>query len=85
MRPTLFKKITMSSLHNIIWQITLFVPCSWQEFARKWYKTILVPLLVAKLDGIMHNWANPHFEDFEILGVFESSHHKFYLPKEQNV
>ena len=33
----------------------------------------------------MHKWANPHLDDFEILGVFESSHHKLYLPKEQNV
>ena len=29
--------------------------------------------------------ANPHFDDFEILGVFESSHHKLYLTKEPNV
>ena len=37
------------------------------------------------MDGFMHKWAMPHFDDFEILGVFESSHHKLYLPKEPNV
>ena len=33
----------------------------------------------------MYKWANPDFDDFEILGVFESSHHKLYLQKEPNV
>ena len=37
------------------------------------------------LDGINHKWANPHFDDFDILGVFESYHHKLYLTKEPNV
>ena len=33
------------------------------------------------MDGIMHKWANPYFDDFVILGVFESSHPKLYLTK----
>ena len=24
------------------------------------------------MDGIMHKWANPHFDDFEILGVLKA-------------
>ena len=37
-----------------------------------------------QLDGIVHKWANPPFDDFESLGVFESSHHKLYLIKKPN-
>ena len=33
----------------------------------------------------MHKWADPHFDDFDILGLFESSYHKLYLPKVPNV
>ena len=37
------------------------------------------------LAGIMHKWADPHFDAFEILGVFESSHYKLYLPEKLKV
>ena len=33
------------------------------------------------MDGIIQKWASPYFNDFEILGVFESPHHKHYLTK----
>ena len=36
------------------------------------------------MDGVMHKWAKQH-DDSEIFGVFESSHHKLYLPNEPNV
>ena len=36
------------------------------------------------MDGIMHKWASPHFDDFEILDFFESFFYKLNLPKEQN-
>ena len=39
-------------------------------------------LFLYQLDGIMHKWANPHFDDFEMLFVFKSPHHKLYLTKE---
>ena len=35
------------------------------------------------MTSIMHKWAEPHFDDFKILGVFGSPNHRLYLTKSQ--